>query len=116
MKTTIFLIVAMLATNAIMTAQADSKSTCKAKIVATDGGSQQSLHAHHITLKKNGVVVTDGFSSAIRAESLDCGKSYTTTIRRMTKDSDGEYTRVERTRTRTFTASASANIFVNMGE
>jgi hypothetical protein len=34
----------------------------------------------------------------------------------MTKDENGEYTRVERTRTRTFTATPSANIFVNMGE
>jgi hypothetical protein len=116
MKTTLLLIVAMLATNAIMTAQADTKPDCKAKIMATDGGSQQSLQTHHITLKKNGIVVTDGFSSAIRAENLECGDSYTATIRRMTKDENGEYTRVERTRTRTFTATPSAKIFVNMGE
>ena len=116
MKTTLLLIAAMVATSAVMTAQADSKSTCKAKIMATDGGSQQSLHTHHITLKKNGVDVMSGMSSAISAENMDCGKSYTATIRRITKDENGEYTRVERTRTRTFTATASAKIFVNMGE
>ena len=111
MKKIIFLVAAMLAANA-----SAGDATCKAKIMATDGNSQQSLDVHHITLMKNGVVVTDGMSSAIRVNHLDCGKSYTAIIRKMGKDESGEYTRAVKTKTRTFTASASARIFINMSE
>lgn len=93
-----------------------SAGECTTKIMATSGGDQQSLDVHQIEVRKDGVTVLEEKASAIRTTGLECGKIYTALIRKMGKNSRGDYTKFIKTRTRTFVSTKSSRVFINMDD